>query len=185
MVAKIVALVVPLGLDTFAISAALGTVGLDRHQRTRVSALMVGFEAGMPLIGLALGAPIGHAIGTTADYLAIGVLLAFGLFTLFGGDAGDEEQRAAGLANLHGFSAVVLGISISLDELAVGFTFGLLRLPVVPVIILIAAQTLVVSQAGMRLGQSLSQHIREGAEQLAGVALIALAAVLLVERLTS
>ena len=36
----------------------------------------------MPLIGLALGAPLGAAIGGAADYVAIGVLLAFGLYTL-------------------------------------------------------------------------------------------------------
>ncbi len=37
---------------------------------------MASFEAGMPLVGLALGAPLGHAIGGAADYIAIGVLLA-------------------------------------------------------------------------------------------------------------
>ena len=44
----------------------------------------------MPLIGLALGAPLGHAIGATADYIAIGVLLAFGLYTLLSSEP--EEQ---------------------------------------------------------------------------------------------
>jgi putative Mn2+ efflux pump MntP len=40
----------------------------------------------MPLIGLALGAPLGHAIGKAADYIAIGVLLAFGLYLLLGSE---------------------------------------------------------------------------------------------------
>jgi hypothetical protein len=35
----------------------------------------------MPLIGLALGAPISHAIGAAADFVAIGVLIAFGIYT--------------------------------------------------------------------------------------------------------
>jgi putative Mn2+ efflux pump MntP len=45
----------------------------------------------MPLIGLALGAPLGHAIGKAADYIAIGVLLAFGLYLLLGSE--EREQR--------------------------------------------------------------------------------------------
>ena len=82
MASKLVALVVPLGLDTFAVAAALGIVGTSPARRLWISLLFSAFEAGMPLIGLALGAPLGHAIGAAADYVAIGVLLAFGLSTL-------------------------------------------------------------------------------------------------------
>jgi hypothetical protein len=37
---------------------------------------------------------------------------------------------------MHGLGAVLLGLSISLDELAIGFTLGLLRLPAGLVIVL-------------------------------------------------
>lgn len=63
MIVKLIALV----LDTFAVAAALGVAGLDPRRRLRVSLLMAGFEAGMPLVGLALGAPLGHAVGSAAD----------------------------------------------------------------------------------------------------------------------
>ena len=182
MIAKLLALVVPLGLDTFAVCCALGMVGVPSSQRTRISILMVAFEAGMPLIGFAIGAPLGHTIGEAADYLAIGVLAAFGLYTLL---AGDDDDRAGEVLNATGWRAVALGVSISLDELAVGFTLGLLRLPVLLVIAAIAVQTLVVTQLGMRFGARLGEHVRERAEQLAGVALLALACVLLVEQLAS
>ncbi len=81
----------------------------------------------MPLIGLALGAPLGHAIGGAADYIAIAVLLAFGVYTLLGTEQ-DEEQRLDQLTQLNGLGALALGVSISLDKLAIGFTLGLLRL---------------------------------------------------------
>lgn len=136
----------------------------------------------MPLIGLALGAPLGHAIGKAADYVAIGVLLGFGLYTLFV-RAEHEEQRLAELARPRGFRALALGLSISMDELAIGFTLGLLRLPVGLVIALIALQTLVVTQLGLRLGNRISARLREGAELVAGLALTALGIALLVERL--
>jgi hypothetical protein len=55
--------VLPLGLDTFAVSAAIGVTGHDSGRRLRLSLLMAAFEAGIPLVGLALGAPLGHAVG--------------------------------------------------------------------------------------------------------------------------
>jgi hypothetical protein len=108
MTAKLIALVLPLGLDTFAVAAAIGMIGV----RT-----------------------------------------------------------------------IALGISISLDELAIGFTLGLLHISAVLVIALIAVQTLIVTQLGLRLGNRLGERIREGAERLAGVALTTLGIILMAEKL--
>lgn len=184
MAAKLIALVIPLGLDTFAVAAALGMLGTTSATRLRVSILFPAFEAAMPLIGLALGAPLGHAIGDSADYIAIAVLLAFGLYTLIGSEE-REERTIARLADARGPGALLLGLSISLDEFAIGFTLGLLRLPAALVIALIALQALIVTQLGLRLGHRLNARLREGAERLAGLALTALATVLLAERLLS
>jgi putative Mn2+ efflux pump MntP len=147
--------------------------------RRRISVLFTGFEAGMPLVGLALGVPLGHAIGGAAEYVAISVLIAFGLYTL----VGDDDERVAELAQMTGVRTIALGISISLDELAIGFTLGLLHVSAVLVIALIAVQTLIVTQLGLRLGSRLGEQIREGAERLAGVALTTLGIVLLAEKL--
>lgn len=182
LVAKLIALVVPLGLDTFAVAAALGMLGTTSASRLRVSVLFTAFEAGMPLVGLAIGAPLGHAIGGAAEYVAIGVLLVFGLYTLLGQDQ-REQDALSRLTQLRGPGTLLLGLSISVDELAIGFTLGLLRLSVGLVIALIAVQTFAVTQLGLRLGHRLSERLRGAAEQLAGLALTTLALVLLVEKL--
>jgi len=171
MLAKLIALVLPLGLDTFAVAAAIGMIGVSASARRRISLLFTGFEAGMPVIGLALGVPLGHAIGAAADYVAIGVLIAFGIYTL---SSDDDNERLAELSQMRGMRAFVLGVSISLDELAIGFTLGLLHISAALVIALIAAQTLIVTQLGLRLGGRLSERVREGAERLAGLALATL-----------
>lgn len=47
----------PLGLDSFAVAAAMGaSQALTVWQRLRISLVFVIFEDGMPLIGLGLGA---------------------------------------------------------------------------------------------------------------------------------
>jgi putative Mn2+ efflux pump MntP len=184
VVLKLVAIVLPLGLDTFGVAAALGMAGIPASGRRRITLLFTGFEAGMPLIGLALGAPLGRTIGGAADYVAIAVLLAFGLYML-SADEQDEEERLARLVQRRGAGALLLGISISLDELAIGFTLGLLRLPAGTVVILIALQAFVITQLGLRLGSRLSERLREGAERLAGAALSGLGVVLLIEKLVA
>jgi putative Mn2+ efflux pump MntP len=181
VVLKLLAFVLPLGVDSFVTAAALGTRRPTRRQRWRLSLLFVAFEGGMPLIGLAIGAPLATAMGSTADYVAGGVLVAVGLWMVFTDE--DDDETSGRMAGLGLWSALALGASISLDELAIGFTLGLARLPVIPVIVAIAVQALVASQLGFRLGAYISEAWRERAERLAGIVLAALGVFLLIQRI--
>jgi putative Mn2+ efflux pump MntP len=89
--AKVAAVVVPLGLDTFGVAVALGIAGLPAEHRLRVALLFAAFEAAMPLIGVALGAPIGRAIGNVADYVAAVLIVSLGTYMLL--VENDEEDR--------------------------------------------------------------------------------------------
>jgi manganese efflux pump family protein len=179
---KLVALVIPLGLDTFGVALALGIAGLPREHRLRVSLLFAGFEAAMPLLGVALGAPLGRAIGTSADYIAAALITALGVYMLVA--ERDEEDRLLSLTQRGMLGALVLGASISLDELAIGFSAGLLRLPIPALVIALAAQAFIVTQIGIRLGSRIGERFRERTEKLAGVALIALGLILLTTFIT-
>jgi putative Mn2+ efflux pump MntP len=95
---------------------------------------------------------------------------------------GDEKSLSL-LARTRGLAALGLGLSISIDELAIGFTIGLLHFPVLVILVLIGVQAFIVTQLGIRLGQRIGERIREGAERVAGVALAALGLILLVEKL--
>jgi putative Mn2+ efflux pump MntP len=143
--------------------------------------LFAGFEAGMPLVGLALGIPLGDAIGQTADLIAAALITGLGVYLLV---AEEDEERLLGLTSRGPLAAIALGASISLDELAIGFSAGLLHLPVVPMVIAIAGQAFAVTQIGLRLGDRIGQRWRERTEAVAGVALIALGATLLTLNLT-
>ncbi len=176
--------VLPLGLDSFAVAAAIGAAGaLTARDRWRISALFVVFEAGMPLIGLALGAPLAAAIGPTAVYVAAAAVIAVGAWMLLSGESEDEEDNARRFVSAHGTAVLGLGVSISLDELAIGFSLGLTHLPLVPVILAIGVQAFLAAQVGLRLGARIAERYRETAERLAGTVLIVLGLVLVTQRL--
>jgi putative Mn2+ efflux pump MntP len=140
----------------------------------------------MPLVGLAIGHPLG-AIGKAGDYVAIALLFALAVHMLRETETETEGEPASGQpldrggGGISGVVAItVLTASASLDELAIGFTVGLLRLPVAPVIAVIAVQAFAVSFLGMRVGNRVGERVREGAERLGGVAVALLATGLLV-----
>jgi putative Mn2+ efflux pump MntP len=177
-------LLLPLGLDTFAVAAALGMAGLEKRDRLRVTLVFTAFEAGMPIAGMLIGRVAGVFLGAWAGYGGIAVLLLAGLLLLRPGQKeSDESGRLRLLAHARGLAIIDLGLSISVDELTVGLSAGLLGLSIVVTVVWIAVQAFAATQVGLRLGGRLGEEVRERAEWLAGAALIVVALVLLALRL--
>lgn len=137
----------------------------------------------MPLIGLIVGRALGKLIGDVAEYVAVAVLAALGVWMIVHQED-DEAERAARFVGGRGLVLIALGISISLDELAIGFTIGLAHVSLWLAIVLIGVQAFAAAQIGLRLGGRVSERVREGAERLAGVALVGLAVLLTVEKVS-
>lgn len=176
---RVVALILPLALDTFAVSAAIGVAGIDRRRRLRLSLVFAAFEGLMPLAGFLIGSRLGNAVGGRADLAAGAVLIGLGLYTLLEEDQGEELEAVSRMARTHGLALIGLGVSVSLDELAIGFSLGLLGISIGVAVLLIALQAFIVTQVGVRLGARVGEGIREGAGRLAGLALVVLGAFIL------
>ena len=131
----------------------------------------------MPAVGLLIGLPVGNVVGKWSDYLAGILLVAIGLW-MWRKEGREEKEdsevaesevaRIAHVATSAGWGLVGLALSISLDELAVGFSFGVLGFPLVPVLLLIASQALFVSFLGQWIGRHLGEKIGKRAEKLVG-----------------
>lgn len=184
-VLTVAAIVLPLAIDTFVLGTALGVAGMAKRERFRTSLILTAFEAGMPVIGFLVGAGIGGVIGRWGDYLAAAVLAATGAWMLRpGGDEAKEaEHNVRLLESTRGWAIVLLGLSISVDELAIGFGVGLLRLSLVLLVALIAVQAFFAAQLGMRLGSRLAEKARQAAGQLAGALLVFAALLVLAGKL--
>jgi manganese efflux pump family protein len=178
-------LLLPLALDTFALAAALGVAGLEQRERLRVTLVFAVFETAMPIVGVLAGSVAAHFLGRWAGWGGIGFLVVAGVVLLWPSEDDESESRRLRLlAHARGLAVVDLGLATSIDELTIGLSAGLLALPLALVVIWIAIQAFAAGQLGLRFGARLSKAVRERSEQLAGAALIVLAAILLVLRLT-
>ena len=86
-------------------------------------------------------------------------------------EPGGEAARIMSAAMARGWPLLGIALSVSLDELAMGFSFGVLRVPVVPALGAIALQALVVSVIGQWIGRRVGAALGERAEMAAGVVL--------------
>jgi manganese efflux pump family protein len=167
---RAIGLLLPLGLDTFAVAAALAAGGLPATARLRTTALLTGFEAGMPVVGLAAGGLTGRAVGGAGELAGSGLVMAVGAWMLL-----DTEAVVPGAGALEGRglrAALVLGFAVSLDELAIGLAFGLVGVPAALAVTLIAVQAALASQLGLRVGARAGAAVPEIAERIAGIALL-------------
>ncbi len=180
--------VLPLGLDTFAIAAVVGGASqLRGWVRWRITAIFVLFEGGMPLVGLALGSSLGNAIGSTADYLSGGLLLLLAGYLKWADKRDDDDDekgevaKARRFTSARGLALLGLGLSISLDELAIGVSVGIGSHPtrLATIVALIALQTLIVSQLGLSLSARINGRLRERIEHLISPGLASLGGYLL------
>jgi len=176
-VLKMTALILSLGIDTLMMSISLGVVKLKG--KAKITLVFVSAEALMPLIGLIVGKGAGQLIGHWASLIGGIVLLAIaGWLIFFEDEEGEEEEFARSLT---GWTLLISALSISLDELAVGFSVGLVGVPIVLTIVLIALQALIFSWFGLTFGSRLKPYLGEWAEKLAGIVLGLLGLWILVE----
>ncbi|HET7657491.1 MAG TPA: manganese efflux pump [Bacillales bacterium] len=168
-VIKLIVLILSLGIDTLVVSISLGVI--EKKGKVKIALAFAGAEAVMPLIGLFIGNEAGQLIGNWASIIGgVALIVLAGWLILFDND--DEDERLE--QNLVGAALLFTAVSISIDELAVGFFIGLIGVPVILTILLIALQSFVFTMIGLKFGAKIKPYFGEWSEKLAGVILGAL-----------
>jgi manganese efflux pump family protein len=173
------ALFLSLGLDTFAVAVGLGVLGLPRNRWLRLGLTFALFEGAMPAVGLLLGRHLTGLLGNFAAYIAAGLLIVFG---------GQEireavmEKKPPQVSARQERALWATGLSVSMDELAVGFSLGVIHAPVGLALGYIAIQALILTFVGLLLGSRIGGRIGERAELVAGILLVVLGLFLLGEQ---
>jgi putative Mn2+ efflux pump MntP len=181
VILKIVAFVLPLGLDTLAIAIALGLRGFRPWRPALTFAI---FESFMPILGVVLARIVGLRFETAAVVVGGIILIGLGFRAIQDARTHEEDVSAISFDSLR--STFLAGLAISTDELAIGFPLGASRLPIAAVLIAIAVQTLFVTAAGIvvgnRVGLALGLRASRSAGIAAGVAFSAVGLWLIVEQ---
>lgn len=167
-VAAGIALVLALGTDTLVMSISIGV--LQPNTKYKIALVFALAEGLMPTIGLLIGRVAGVWTGYLGRFVGGSLLLAVSVWFVFFDDDADGSMAKFG-PNLAGWALLFTALSISLDELAVGFSIGLIGVPIVLTLFLIVVQALFFTCIGIAFGRRIKSFAGEWVEKAAGIVL--------------
>ncbi len=163
---ELILLGIAIAADSFAASILIGIKEKKNFKTYMLVATMFAtFQSLMPVIGCLL-------INIFAGYLiAVDHYIAF-IFLLYLGinmirDSEDEEYRGIKLASI-----IMLSVAVTIDALAVGITYSVLKISIPLTIIINFSITFITTIIGIFLGERLGERLRSKANIVGGLILI-------------
>ena len=186
-IVELIVLSLGLGMDAFAVSVCkgLGMRKLNKKQALIIGLYFGGFQALMPFVGWLLGSQFQKYI-TSIDHWIAFILLGFigGKMMIEAVREWNEEEVVDVMdAPIDHKNMLVLAVATSIDALAVGITFAFLGTPIVEAITIIGITTMVISIAGVVVGNFFGSRYKSKAEFIGGLILVLLGLKILLEHL--
>ena len=187
LVIELFLLGVGLSMDAFAVSVCkgLGMKKLNKKQALIIGLYFGGFQALMPFVGWLLGSQFQKYI-TSIDHWIAFILLGFigGKMMIEAVREWNEEEVVDVMdAAIDHKNMLVLAVATSIDALTVGITFAFLGTPIVEAITIIGITTMVISIAGVVVGNFFGSRYKSKAEFIGGLILVLLGLKILLEHL--
>ncbi len=178
-------LAVGLSMDAMAVSVSTGICVKEIAYRDSLK--MAGFfgifQAIMPLTGWTLGISFRKLIQGVDHWVAFGLLFLIGGKMIYESFKSNCETTPNNPLKFH----VLLGLSIatSIDALAAGVSFAVLKLDIIKVILIIGFTTFSISFIGTRIGKRVGCHFSSRVELIGGIVLIGIGVRILIQHLIS
>jgi manganese efflux pump family protein len=164
---------VSVGLSNFAGAIGIGLTGIDARTRLRVGIAFGLFEALMPIAGLLLGQAVAGYFGHIAKYIAGGILILTGAYTIWQGrHVPNQQEQPRETTGLQTHRLLVTALALSIDNLAVGFALAVYRIPIVLAAATMGVISVAMSLIGLELGSRLGTRVEAWSEELGGAVLI-------------
>lgn len=169
---EIVVLAFALAMDAVAVALAQG---LQLRRPSWRDALLVAgmfglFQALMPVLGWALAFWSAGLVSSATPWIAFGMLVAIGAHMIRESFGEHAEHHAAPVVTLR--SVTPLAIATSIDAAAVGVTFGVLEVDLVPAVVQIGVVTFVLALVAVEVGARVGERLGRSATLVGGVVLV-------------
>jgi manganese efflux pump family protein len=176
MIFQLIFLGLVVGSNNLAASLALGALG-QISKRWRAIVIFGLFEFLMPLSGMWLGVKTSEQIAEWANTASVIILLLLAALSFYAAfnNKNDNKKLARDITSWKGL--FLLGLGLSMDNLAVGFSLGLGELEQSPVIIAltIGIFSMFYTWGGMHIGDKAKKNWEKQAKIMAGILLVFLA----------
>ena len=199
---ELLLIAIGVSMDAFAVAVCRG---LSMRKADFKKALIIGlyfgiFQAAMPLLGYLVGSRFSSMINSFDHWIAfallsfIGVRMIIGSFKKEGcpdracptgtctdrgcpgGSRPDTEESPLTPAEM-----LPLALATSIDALAVGVSFALLQVNILPAVSFIGVTTLLLSMLGVKIGNVFGSKFKAKAELAGGVILVLIGLKILLE----
>ena len=178
---ELVLTAIALSMDAFAVAICKGLSmkKADLKQSALVGGYFGFFQGFMPLIGYFLGSRFEPLI-SGVDHWIVFILLGIIGFNMVRESMSQEEAGSKAL-DLTPRAMFPLAVATSIDALAVGITFAILHINILPAVLLIGGITFVLSVAGVKIGNLFGSKYKSRAELFGGIVLVLIGGKILLE----
>jgi manganese efflux pump family protein len=177
---------VAIGLSVDAFSVAIG-IGAANTKRSWVPMIRLAsafglFQFGMPIAGWLAGLTVVNIIGGFDHWIAFALLAYVGSKMIWEGCKTESEEEKAD--QTRGLPLLFISIATSIDALAVGFSFSILKVPILFPAAVIGIVCFLMTAIGMIFGKALARIFGKKVEIFGGIVLIAIGVKILIDHLS-
>lgn len=166
----LIILAVALGTDAFSLCLGIGMAGVNRKQMLIISITVLVFHIFMPLVGWYTGELAGNLLGRAASLIGSSLLVYLGGRMIW--DSRRNGREGGIKVNFNAWGLVLLGASVSMDALSVGFTLGAQQVDLLRTAATIGLVAGIMTAAGLVCGRFMSSLVGERAQFVGGVILV-------------
>ncbi|OAT79773.1 manganese efflux pump MntP family protein [Desulfotomaculum copahuensis] len=164
-------LALALGADAFSLCLGIGMAGIKRRQVILISLTVLLFHIIMPLAGFEAGELAGGLIGRAAAVAGALLMLYLGL-RMVQGALRHEAEESPRIILVNGWGLFMLGASVSMDALSVGFTLGTQRINLLLTVLVFGLVAGLMTFSGLYCGRCIGRWAGERAQLLGGLILL-------------
>lgn len=174
-------LAVGLGVDAFSVAIGIGASNNKKSWAPvlRLSLAFGLFQFVMPLIGWLAGSTVVDRIQSFDHWIAFALLVLVGGKMIWEGFEKESDEQKTD--QTRGWPLFLLSIATSIDALAVGFSFSLLKTALLFPAAIIGVVCFMMTAVGMIFGKGLARIFGKKVEILGGLVLIAIGMKILIE----